>query len=114
MAFSLFGNRDSTYEPINAGELNRMIESTDKLLLLDVREPFELTAFGKIPNVVNIPLGELKRRITELPEDKDTPIVSICQSGNRSKSAAAILHQSGYTKIYNLEGGTIGWLRSRK
>jgi 3-mercaptopyruvate sulfurtransferase SseA len=41
-----------------------------KVLLLDVREPKELEELGTIPDSVNIPLGQLEKRLGELPKDR--------------------------------------------
>lgn len=41
--------------------------------------------------------------------DKDKPVVIMCNSGNRSVSASNILHDLGYTEIYNLRDGIKGW-----
>ena len=80
--------------------------------LLDVREWFELKAFGAIPGVVNIPMDEVTGRMDELPADRSLPIVVVCQSGARSADVASYLDKKGYTAVYNLQGGTYGWLRS--
>jgi 3-mercaptopyruvate sulfurtransferase SseA len=41
-----------------------------KVLLLDVREPRELEELGTLPDSVNIPLGQLEKRLGELPKDR--------------------------------------------
>lgn len=41
--------------------------------------------------------------------DKDTPVVIMCNSGNRSVEMAKILFEEGFTTIYNLEDGIQGW-----
>ncbi len=78
--------------------------------LVDVREQFELIAFGAIPGVVNIPLGELASRIGELPSGRE--IVVVCQSGNRSVEASNLISRSGFAPVFNLLGGTSRWVRS--
>ncbi len=74
-------------------------------LLLDVREPDEWQA-GHAPGAVHIPLGELGARAGELP--RDTRIVAVCRSGQRSNRAAAALRQSGLDAA-NLAGGMQAW-----
>jgi rhodanese-related sulfurtransferase len=95
-------------------ELRELIAKGSTPFLLDVRNPSELRMAGAIPGVVNIPLGELDRRLGELPSDRSTPIVAICQSGARSMSAAHTLLAAGYTDVTNLEGGTGAWMRSAR
>ena len=99
------------FKNINATQLAGMMRTENSLFLLDVREPFELMAFGKIPNVVNIPVKQVVRRISELPGTEEK-IVVICQTGNRSYEVSHFLAKKGYKKVYNLDGGTSGWIYS--
>jgi NADPH-dependent 2,4-dienoyl-CoA reductase/sulfur reductase-like enzyme/rhodanese-related sulfurtransferase len=61
--------------------------------LLDVREPFEL-AVEHVAEAVNIPLGELRSRLDELPRDREISV--ICRSGQRAYYAARMLSQNGF------------------
>jgi len=78
-------------------------DSAEKGFLLDVREPVELSV-ENVPGAVNIPLGQLRARLGELPRDKE--ILVICRSGQRAYSAARILLQKGF-KARNLAGGML-------
>ena len=78
--------------------------------LLDVREPAEV-AGGTIPGAVNIPLGDLRDRLGEVP--KDRPIVVFCKVGQRGYFAERILVQRGYN-VFNLSGGYTTWLAYKK
>lgn len=78
--------------------------------LLDVREPAEV-AGGTIPGAVNIPLGDLRDRLGELPQDR--PIVAFCKVGQRGYFAERILAQRGYD-VCNLSGGYTTWLAYKK
>lgn len=78
--------------------------------LLDVREPAEVAA-GTIPGAVNIPLGDLRGRLAELP--KERPIVAFCKVGQRGYFAERILAQRGYD-VFNLSGGYTTWLACKK
>ncbi|MDX8366775.1 CoA-disulfide reductase [Cytobacillus sp. IB215665] len=69
--------------------------------LIDVREPMELE-LGDIEGSVNIPLGDLREQLAELPQDK--PIYITCQVGLRGYLATRILQQHGFD-AYNLSGG---------
>jgi NADPH-dependent 2,4-dienoyl-CoA reductase/sulfur reductase-like enzyme/rhodanese-related sulfurtransferase len=78
-------------------------DSAEKGLLLDVREPLEL-AVEQAPGAVNIPLGQLRARLSELPRDQ--VILVICRSGQRAYSATRILLQNGF-KARSLSGGML-------
>jgi len=78
-------------------------ETTDDGFLLDVREPPEL-AVEHVPGAVNIPLGQLRARLNELPRDREIHL--ICRSGQRAYTAARILLQNGY-KARTLSGGML-------
>jgi rhodanese-related sulfurtransferase len=71
--------------------------------MLDVREPFEL-AVENVPGAINIPLGQLRSRLGELP--RDTEINVICRSGGRAYFATRILLQNGF-KAKNISGGML-------
>ena len=102
---------DATFDNITAGTLQDMMSDDAPVFLLDVREPFELQAFGQVPGVVNIPAGEVRSSLNKLPE-KNERIVTICQSGGRSLEIADYLSKQGYSQVYNLRGGTLGWLQN--
>jgi NADPH-dependent 2,4-dienoyl-CoA reductase/sulfur reductase-like enzyme/rhodanese-related sulfurtransferase len=70
-------------------------------LLLDVRTPKEF-AGGHIANAVNIPVDELRSRLSELPRERDVAVY--CQVGIRGYLATRILQQSGF-RAANLGGG---------
>jgi hydroxyacylglutathione hydrolase len=78
----------------------------EDLFVLDVREKEEY-AEGHIPGAVNIYVGELEKRLAEVPSDR--PVVSVCSMGNRSGLGASILARDGFTGVYNLIGGMTAW-----
>jgi len=78
---------------------------TTGAMVLDVREPNERES-GAIPGSINIPLGELRGRLGELP--KGTLILAHCASGQRSYNACRVLTQNGY-QCRNLTGSFKTW-----
>lgn len=78
-------------------------------LLIDVREPDEWRA-GHIPGSRLIPLSELPQLLGEL--DRQQEIVLVCRSGNRSAQATLWLQQAGFSRVANLAGGMIAWVRA--
>ncbi len=94
---------------IDAGELHSMISNGGKHpIIVDVREPWEY-AQGHVPGAKLMSLGEFARRADEL--DRQEPVVVICATGSRSQSAAALLGQKGFEMVYNVVGGTLGWMQ---
>jgi NADPH-dependent 2,4-dienoyl-CoA reductase/sulfur reductase-like enzyme/rhodanese-related sulfurtransferase len=68
-------------------------EATRDGFLLDVRQKPEL-AVEHVPDAVNIPLGELRARLDELPRDREIHV--ICRSGQRAYYATRMLVQHGF------------------
>jgi rhodanese-related sulfurtransferase len=95
-------------QDIDPRELENRIANDSRLVILDVREPWEFRN-GHVPNAKLIPLGQLQTRYTEL--DPEMPVAVICQSGNRSQTGAALLAQKGFKQIFNVREGTVGWKR---
>lgn len=73
-----------------------------KTVILDVRNPKECAA-GMIKGAINIPLDELRERMTEL--DKNKMILIYCQAGQRGYLAYRLLKLNGFEQIKNLSGG---------
>jgi adenylyltransferase/sulfurtransferase len=84
------------------------LADNSKLILLDVREPHELQ-ISALPNAVNIPLGQLAGRLSEL--DSADEMVIFCKSGTRSARALELLVSAGFKKVKNLKGGINAWAR---
>ena len=76
--------------------------ATDGAVLLDVRTSSEY-AEGHIPGSKNLPLQSIDK-VERMIENKATPIFVHCLSGARSRQAAAVLQQMGYTNVKNIGG----------
>ena len=94
---------------ITAAELAKRLKSGQPLYLLDVREPHEL-AISSLPGAVNLPLGQLAGRMSEL--DPAQEIVIFCKSGIRSARALEILLSAGFRNVRHLQGGINAWART--
>ncbi len=83
------------------------IQGYRKAQLIDVREPREYDS-GHILGARNIPLSQLKQRLKEVRTDQ--PVYLYCQSGARSRQAAAILKKKhGVEDVNHLKGGFRKW-----
>lgn len=80
-----------------------------RVYVIDVRERSEF-ASGRVPGAVLLPLGELPRRLDEVPTGR--AIAVICASGNRSKSATRLLLDRGIAEAASVAGGTRAWAHS--
>lgn len=76
-----------------------------KTAILDVRNPDECQA-GIIPGSIQIPLGQLRQRVNELPKHRE--LIVHCASGQRSYFACRFLSQRGY-RVRNLTGSYQTW-----
>ncbi|WP_298445334.1 FAD-dependent oxidoreductase [uncultured Ferrimonas sp.] len=98
-AFVASNSRAGLSELIHYHQLDAL---GDDAILLDVRNPAELSKLGQIEGSINIPVDELRQRMHELPQDKE--IIVICQVGLRGHVATRQLLNRGY-RARNLSGG---------
>jgi adenylyltransferase/sulfurtransferase len=93
---------------INAPQLASRLKNENPPLLLDVREPHELQ-ISALAGAVNIPLGTLAARLSEL--DSAREMVVLCKSGSRSARALELLASAGFKRVKNLQGGINAWAK---
>lgn len=99
-------NSNEAITHINNEELKSMITKEKELVIIDVREQWEYES-SHIPGAVLIPLAKLEAEYQKL--DKNSKIVLVCRSGNRSNNAANFLISKSFSNIYNFEGGMQAW-----
>ncbi len=95
------------YMNITAAEAKEIMDSQEGYIILDVRTQEEYDK-GHIPGAILIPNTEIEDRAEEVLPDKDQLILIYCRSGRRSKMAAEILVELGYTNIREF-GGILDW-----
>lgn len=78
--------------------------------IVDVRSGGEFAA-GRIPGARLIPLAELACRHPEI--DRNVPLILVCQTGQRSRTARERLLALGFSHICTLEGGMSAWCRAQ-
>jgi rhodanese-related sulfurtransferase len=79
-----------------------------KSLILDVRSAEEFAA-GHLQNAKHIALPELRTRLKEIEKSKISTVITVCEHGTRSASAASLLTKAGFEKVFILDGGVSAW-----
>lgn len=92
---------------ITAEEAKKLMDSESSYVILDVRTQEEYDQ-GHIPGAVLIPDYEIEQAAQDMLPDKDQLILVYCRSGRRSKNAAQVLAELGYTNIKEF-GGILDW-----
>lgn len=100
----------NTIQEIDAAELAQWVnDANHQLRVIDVRQMQEI-ATGTVPKAEALPLHTLPAKVHELsPAEK---LVVVCRSGARSAQACLFLQQHGFSNVYNLRGGMMGWVQS--
>jgi len=94
---------------ISAEQFKDKLKDKGSMLLLDVRNPDEYEQMRLGVGEKLIPLGQLRKRLDEMPQDKNTEIITWCKISLRGYEAALILQANGYTNVKVLEGGIMAW-----
>lgn len=100
-------NREAAYMNITAEEAKQIMDSETGYIILDVRTQEEYDQ-GHIPGAIVISHEQIAEKAEEMLTDKDQLILVYCRSGRRSKLAAQILAELGYTNIKEF-GGILDW-----
>jgi rhodanese-related sulfurtransferase len=106
LAVAYLGGRDDL-EPVTREELARRLEDGDDLVVLDVRPAAEYAA-GHLPGAVSIPVAQLRRRLAEVPGDRE--VVAYCRGPYCAfaHDAVALLREEGFS-ARRLEDGLPEW-----
>ncbi len=91
---------------IQNDEVQKKLDANEDITIIDVREQAEYS-FGHIPGAISIPIGELEHRMNEL--NKDSEILVVCRSGNRSDLASKQLADQGFKNVKNVVEGMVNW-----
>ena len=95
------------------------IGENSAVLLVDVREPLEVQAYGSIPTSINIPMGNAEKELSLAPDafkekygktiSKDKKIIFYCRSGTRCEIVTQTALNSGYTNAIIYKGSALDW-----
>ncbi|TGJ87391.1 hypothetical protein E0Z10_g1385 [Xylaria hypoxylon] len=112
------GSKIWTFEEIQS--LSTSTTTTPKATIIDVREPGELRSTGRIPGALNIPITtspdsfhitgeEFEDRFGFARPETDAEVVFYCKAGVRSRAAAGMAREAGWTDVGEFPGSWIEW-----
>jgi rhodanese-related sulfurtransferase len=112
-ANSQYKNDNVLFKTVDPSDLCAALEKNKGYILLDVRSPGEYNDTSQSPNynlghlkgAKNIDVTELGKRLAEINAYKDKPVFVYCSHSQRSRRAGKMLADSGYTKVFNINGG---------
>lgn len=93
-------------------EFDAYLAHPEKVLVLDVRRPDEVSAIGGFPVYLSVQIKDLKEHLAEIPRDR--PIITVSNHAARAGSAADTLTDAGFKVLgavgadtYQKDGGTL-------
>ena len=87
-------------------EVQKRLKSKDDLVILDIREGYELDICGI--DAIHVPMDEVQSRLDEIPSGKD--LIIMCRSGKRAMALANLLETDfEYNNVSVMEGGILRW-----
>ena len=107
VAYDYLQGQSPAYSDISIEEAMLLIETRPNLVIVDVRTPEEYET-GYIEGAVNLCVTcDAQELLDNLNPDDE--ILLYCRTGIRSATAARILNENGYQKVYNMLGGITAW-----
>jgi NADPH-dependent 2,4-dienoyl-CoA reductase/sulfur reductase-like enzyme/rhodanese-related sulfurtransferase len=94
---------------ISCKEVKDELSAGEKPFLIDTRGPEEFEEMRLGIGETLIPLGALRKRMKELPEDKNKEIICYCKISLRGYEAALALEGNGWKNVKVMEGGIMAW-----
>ncbi len=99
---------------LSSREVKAKVDAGEEVFILDTRGPDEYEQMRLGIGEVLIPLGALRKRMHELPQDKSKEIVCFCKISLRGYEAASLLEACGWTNVKVMEGGIMAWPFARE
>jgi rhodanese-related sulfurtransferase len=97
---------------LSRAEADRLLAQPDKVLVIDVRRPDEISSIGGLPVYLNIQIKDLESRLAWIPKGRS--IITVSNHSNRSVVAADLLARKGFkvagalgAQLYEQQGGTL-------
>lgn len=94
---------------ISSMEVHRRVKGGEAPFLIDVRQPEEFEQMRLGIGETLMPLGALRKRLHELPQDRDREIVCYCKTSLRAYEASLVLAGNGWKNVKVMEGGITTW-----
>ncbi len=94
---------------ITAAEVKHKVNAGEKPFIIDARGPDEFEAMRLGIGEHLIPLGALRKRLGELPADKNAEIICYCKISLRGYEAALVIEANGWKNVKVMEGGIMAW-----
>ncbi|NLM06951.1 MAG: FAD-dependent oxidoreductase [Tissierellia bacterium] len=94
---------NGVYKQVPISKTRELVESG--AFIIDAR-PKDMYELGHLKTSINIPIGEFRNRLSEIPKDK--PVYIHCRSSQNSYFVLTALQQLGYTNITNISGSFLG------
>ena len=94
---------------ISCAEVKAKLDAGEDVFLLDARGPDEFEQMRLDAGETLIPLGALRKKLSELPQDKGKQIICYCKISLRGYEAALVLEANGWTNVKVMEGGILAW-----
>jgi rhodanese-related sulfurtransferase len=113
-SYAQYKNDNVLYKTVFIEDLCNEINRNPGAFFLDVRSPAEYMDttedfnFGRFKNAVNIEARELGKHLQEISAYKDKPVFVYCSHSQRSRRASKMLVDSGFTHVFNVNGGMTG------
>jgi rhodanese-related sulfurtransferase len=92
---------------LSAADATQLINRRNAVVL-DVRTA-EQYGQGHLPQARNYPFEELTAKASQISKNKSTPLLLVCQNGQRARKAEQVLTEAGYAEVYSLQGGLEAW-----
>lgn len=93
---------------ISPAELHQILQN-EAVFLVDVHIPQQKHIKG---TDLFVAFNEVDKHQDQFPKDKNTPVYLYCAGGPMGNAAAKTLHELGYTRLYNLDGGANAWKKA--
>jgi rhodanese-related sulfurtransferase len=99
-----------SYEVVAPNHVDEVLKKEGRVKLIDVRTSLE---FREVHAAAarNIPLSDLTAADVAPANKRHEAVYLICQSGTRARQACEQLAAQGFTRLYNVEGGTVEWVK---